>query len=111
MYLFCRSKAESSEQATQTADKWVLIFKQDTADGALQALCVEAEAAAQGRFSGTCTRLYTGTVMKGISGELTCLRGLDTGSQQLRLGFAVGTFGLQLLFAASYLNQKYTCSK
>lgn len=78
----------------------MLIFKRDADAGALQALCVEAEAAAQGRFNGRCTRLYTGTVMKGISGELTCLTGLHTGSQQLKLRVTVGTFVLQLLFAA-----------
>lgn len=66
----------------------MLIFKQEADAAALQALCVEAEAASQGRFSGRCTRLYTGTVMKGISGKQTRLRELDTGNQ-LKLRVAV----------------------
>ena len=50
--------------------------------------------------------------MKGISGELTSLGGLDTGSQQLKLRVAVGTVDLQLLFAAlsaCEFIQQYTC--
>ncbi len=50
------------------ADKWVLIFKQDVTVQAIQSLCVEAEAVSQGRFSGSCRRLHTGSLLKGISG-------------------------------------------
>jgi len=50
------------------ADKWVLIFKQDVDVQAIQSVCVEAEALSQGRFSGSCRRLHTGSLLKGISG-------------------------------------------
>ena len=50
----------------------MLVFKQGAGVGAMQALCSEAQAAASGRFSGSCTTLHTGTVLKGISGEQTC---------------------------------------
>ncbi|KAL3147460.1 hypothetical protein ABBQ38_014518 [Trebouxia sp. C0009 RCD-2024] len=68
-----RSEAtvQAKQPAAGTADRWVLVFKQDTAIRAMQALCTEAQAAARGRFSGSCTRLHTGTLMRGLSGIFT----------------------------------------
>ncbi|KAL0039177.1 hypothetical protein WJX77_010455 [Trebouxia sp. C0004] len=66
------SASHSSDQTPlQVADKWVLIFKQNVDVQAIQSLCVEAEALSQGRFSGSCRRLHTGSLLKGISGTFT----------------------------------------
>ncbi|KAL3162173.1 hypothetical protein ABBQ32_009879 [Trebouxia sp. C0010 RCD-2024] len=70
-YYTLRATEQARQPAAGTAVRWVLVFKQDTAVRAMQALCTEAQAAARGRFSGSCTRLHTGTLMRGVSGVFT----------------------------------------